>query len=624
MQRLIRFCLLLPLFTVVFTGGADAGLFDYFGTKCKKIDSEYGMSLWKQDSRKFRLADFRSGLCYGATVPQGKTYCVKMTSVQVHDIAQAIQLAKEYALARNNDNIACHPAYLSCQDNDDHILCATANNSARYEFVFDDITEVHDAKYKQGIGTAACQIHMGDDFSVGQTSGSQSIETYNDAMMCYTGGGLEKQIRNMGSDANKNPKAGHPLLEISNKIDKTLSGFGYSAEYVGWDNAAYKYGTRIDFKTAKNCDTNLVTRFQEQQINLDNSVIAWLAGYWSHNMTEELETFTCNLAPTTCKTGDMFNPHDDVLTCYANGKEVKFRFDDLSETKNTYKQGAASMMQCMSDGNVFDGKRCHGPTQQQCDELNTQVPGGTKWDDEWQACVLLSAAKATERRDLQAKVTNVGTSVVILAAVIVAEVVTAGGATAAIAVLGTTSSIASGVAVVSAGASEYFGDKQKEKAEDYMKRLKLCDNAKCATELIEEYIQEVSYYNKLTMDQIETMDVFLSDAMEKLVKYDQAKFLSLMKKIDERTTFGKYLGKDVPTVVKAQVATEALAILADLVSLKAVASPKLTKTATTMISKTNKFFQHFKTATGIADKTDIIKDMEMYYVAHKCMECISI
>ncbi|MBO7644702.1 MAG: hypothetical protein J6S57_00145 [Alphaproteobacteria bacterium] len=607
---------------------------------CNRIKSADGSKIWNTDYKKFQWAIFKK-ICKRDTYTVNN-HCIKMNDIQVQNMAQAIRMAKEYALERYKDVIACYPDYFSCFDNDDHILCATADNSAHYEFVFDDITETRDRIYKKGIGTGVCKIYNGDDAEIEKhdvratgisyftsdiyKSGTET-RSYNDYLTCYAGQQLTQKSKDRYANATKNmnvKQAGDSGLyeddlekKQSDKIKKTLEKyFGYTSKYTGLG------ATVIDFRTLESCPEHVNTQFRTQQINLDLGVIALLGGYWTrHNpMKKPIDKFKCDLAAHTCKTGSIKNPNDDILDCVANYTDgtsdyISFQFDDLSESGNNYNKGAISMMQCVSetDGS-FDGRRCQGLDRKSCDDLGAKVSGGTRWDTGLDACVLNDANKVANIKRALEVAEGMGTTVAIATVTILS-----GGTTVAVGlVLG---------GVAAAGTSQAIISYQRSLTEKYSAELVKCNAKECLQKLIEQFINQITYYgDDLTEDTMDWLDRQLADKIGIIVEKDPDLAIELMNRIEKsenRDIYEKYLTSDAPASVYAKLGADVAAVVLDILSISKIGKTgkvflKMQEKANKLPNTTKAIFKILKSKKTelVVGKIDDINDTRFLVTGH--------
>lgn len=528
---------------------------------CKSVDSVDGKQILLEDlkeNKEFNKTHLQS---FGWVCSESKGgRCIKLTDIELQSYAQAVQIAKNYALERFDKKIICASIfYTACGDRDDHILCVDSQKN-KYEFIFDDIMETRDERYKKGIGTAFCKIYMGDDSEIDKHSqveykqstfgirndATDVTHSYNDYLDCAVGQTLEaksKQQYDRNPGTPKEPNYPDDLIyEQAVKLNNKLSeNFPYTAKYKN-------YNVVLDFHTLEMCPTdNIVTRFKTQQINLDQNVTAWLGMYWARE--HSFKKFKCDLSPQTCQSGvsGVFKkPNDDILTCYADGVAVRFLFDDLSESGKRNNASASSMMQCMTTNGEFDGSHCRGLDQTQCAELGEKVPGGTQWDLNLDTCVLNSSAKLEDRNRALEVLKAVGGAVALVAV----TVVTGGTATAVFLAVATTATTS---------ISEMAKGFQYDKVQRYLSDLDKCNEKECARNLLNQYFTEISYYNKaITPDMAMGLDDILSRKLDLFDSTDQKVFEEMLNRAD-RSLYDRW--KDPANIPATQVVKDVADVL---------------------------------------------------------------
>ena len=486
---MFRFLLVLSLF--VMTVPAMAGFGD---GNCRKVLDSNGEAVRKKDIKKtpnFKNAKFYTGLCDDRKAPSGKSYCVKsFAASQVQNMGQAIQIAKDYALKKNKDIITCHNNYWTCRDNDDHILCSTANNSAHYEFVFDDITEKDDRKYKEGISFAYCRLFL-DGYLTSLFESGKGVADSNDKTACKPSG-----QNKVYTDKQK------VFAECKNMGNTMSSSFGYKTN----PDASLSV-CPIDFGTQQ-CSQlvnklGIENNFNTLQLNLDYGTISWLAAY-VQNKYGPVSKFKCDMAAHTCKTGDVLsNPNDDILTCYADGKRIDFWFDDLSESKASWNQASKDALQCIGNDGIFDGRRCHGISQETCEKLRKNG-AKTRWDSKMSSCVLVVANDVADMK----RMTEAAATVGVVTGIVAVTVVTGGTSTM---VLLTVAGAATSIG------SEVVKTQEQVEITKFTARINNCTNRGCIGEQIKWFINEGSnYMNNLTDDQIKAVDQSVAKGLTKL------------------------------------------------------------------------------------------------------------
>lgn len=288
-------------------------------------------------------------------------YCIedifKPTNVQM---LQATELAKLYAKTKNGHDIACSSDVRKSW-NDDYIACSDGKHA--YEFRFDDVYESLDNTIKESVAQAVCEMH-----------GWRYDGKY---MACYAGTGCSV-------------------------LDRDLMPFGYKTKLVNSMNQPpycqmdfASKGSDYQFKTAWDINHE---KFKYLQLESGNDLLFLLRRYVERQMKAQgvtLKTFNCNKSFQTYYTGQVTNPKDDILSCWANGQQIDFLFDDMQESVNMTANGGTAGLQCIADvGGTFDGRNCHGLTRVQCNQIKDKVTGGTEWNDELDTCVFKAAASA--------------------------------------------------------------------------------------------------------------------------------------------------------------------------------------------------------------------------------------
>ena len=392
----------------------------------------------------------------------GKEYCIKdffePTNVQV---MQAIALAKEYALVKNGHTIYCGGSYRKSW-NDDYIKCSDGTNF--YEFRFDDIYESFDNTILYSIKDAICRMYGGKlkDSSAAYCD----IDQYN-----------------------------------CSKINTSMQKFGYSAEYVNIMNGVTGCKMSFDSKSADSYELKTAfgidnKKFINLQLKSGADLHFFLKRYVERSLSDQgvkLTSFSCNNSFNTYYTDSISNLKDDILTCKVNGQQVDFLFDDMNESINITSDGGQAGLQCLaSDGGVYDGKNCHGLSKEQCNEMNSKVPGGTLWDTTLDTCILKAASDA-ETLD---KVTGIASGIGVGVGLAAITIATAGSATTVILVV-TSAGLTTTGAVIAQSAQKT----KEEEIRAFLAKSTKCNSASCAESTLKEYLEEaVQYQNNMTDD----------------------------------------------------------------------------------------------------------------------------
>lgn len=598
--KILRF--LLCVLSVILTNVSYAGISDWFASNCKQVKDLNGLSERQNDIKatpEFKNAKFYSGLCADKSVPDGKQYCVKMFhDSQVHDMAQAIHIAKDYALQQNNDIITCHSDYWSCYDTDDHILCSTSDNSAHYEFIFDDIVEKDDAKYKKGIAKAYCKMFFGEQSTLekkeernfGSLGTKMETVSANDKLVCYA------------PDNYKSDFIYDTCSELGKKMEES---FGYYS-------VPDKYSCEINFRTV-NC-SNLINNlpeidnsFKTLQLDLDNSTIMWLAGYVQSHTDNPINSFKCDLAAHTCNTGDIKNPHDDILTCYADDKRIDFIFDDLSETKERWIKASEDAKECINAEGVFDGRRCQGITQEKCTEMKSKGID-VDWDKNLKACSLKTAnTVATINR-----ITEVAATVGVATAVATATVATGGGASVVIIF----------AAGMTAAGSQTMIQIERNKTDLFISDLLACKTTQQQTErdcVRDKFIWFIdhgsNYMNNLTAAQIDAIDKAVAKKMSAIDinSKDGADLIKTFENSKDKDVFDRCTGDALQTTKcmfdVATIVLDFLPVTGATLKAPEALGALTTKIGTKMPNTAKVLFTLSKSSAKIMDKIDTANDI---------------
>jgi uncharacterized Zn-binding protein involved in type VI secretion len=191
------------------------------------------------------------------------------------------------------------------------------------------------------------------------------------------------------------------------------------------------------------------------------------------------------------------NPHDDILTCYADGKEIWIRFDDLSETKSKWIKASQDALECIDADGIFDGRRCQGIPIEACNTMKSKGVD-VDWDADLQACVLKSANTVANIK----RATEVASTVGVAAAITGATIATGGSTVVVLLSVGAT---------VAATGSQTSISVERDKVAQFTSKLLACKERDCVREQMIWFINHGSnYLNNLTSDQIDAVDKALA------------------------------------------------------------------------------------------------------------------
>lgn len=544
-----------------FTGATHAKL----PQGCVYTVTNDGIKIQAQDLKSMGLKGLPANFTYKCENKNDKGMCVPWKTVNVQSHGQAIALAKSYAKRRNNTDIICSRGYFTCNGSDQpHIVCVAKGaqyNKDYYEFIFNDIFEQSDKKWRKGVGLAQCMTFLINDFNynnvkIAKASYRDKTYSYTDAMRCNV-----PYDEKIGFQGNKDRNYDNCMA-----MDESLrDNFGFSIMYdlvyksynIDSDGCAINFGSVSSMsherKTCASMMTNSTNidndRFHTIQGQLNQQMIAWLGGYVQRHLDEPLESFNCTNAFSACSTGQLTNPTDDILKCTANNKTIWFRFDDLSETKQGQLDKTDAAMKCTNTKTgVFDGRRCRGLSKTQCTDIGKQVAGGTRWDDKLDACVL-KAANSQANKD---RAVDITLSIGIPAALIVAEVATGGGATPI---------VLAAIGTATGAASEIMTTSQRNSMQKHLSKLESCTTQQCVKNFLEDYLQTLSSYEyNMPDDVIMTLDEILSKKIQLLAAHDQQRFLAEVEKARSQDSYwdsflsnerAEWQPKDTQTVINA-------------------------------------------------------------------------
>lgn len=499
---------LLLLYVLVMPMVCNGAISDWFKENCKQITDNNGLSERMKDIKQnsdFKTAKFYTGLCAGKKSPNGKSYCVELfKDSQVHDMRQAIQIAKDYAHEVNGNTVTCHNDYWSCKDNDDHILCSTANNSAHYEFIFDDITEKSDAKYKKGIIKSYCKMFFGEDVIV---KNDDKVYEANNYLTCWENYNEWYENNVFQGRYYGNPEKCTKYAAQTERLSKLLSDiYGFRLRHNGCNNWGISFGTGrcVALEKYDGIDNTI---FKLQQVDLSSDIEVWLGQYVERVLNRPVK-FRCELSAKTCLTGESKNPRDDYLSCYIDNEPISFQFDDLSESWESYRKGSKQAMECINQDGIFDGSRCRGINQEDC--VSSKFAGApVEWNGDLQACTLKDAAYVSKLN----RGAEIATTVGVAAGITVATIATGGGTVMVL--------LAAGGAVAATG-SQASISVERDKVDTFTTELLACANRDCLRKEFQWFIDHGSnYINNLTPGQIDAIDRSIAKKLDTIKMSDK-------------------------------------------------------------------------------------------------------
>ena len=297
-------------------------------------------------------------------------------------LSQAIELSKEYALVKHNQEVVCNPKprkYLA----NDYIQCRSKTKPIFYEFKFDDTNQSTNREIYKDVLRAVGNIH-----NVPFKNSGCSLERIINTTRCADG--YETTDTELCDKINKSLKR----FGMESRVKKVSYNLNYSEEYCA---AGY---------ISNNCTA-------AQEYNLDEKMFQYI----QHPLTPDLEayvkdivfsqlnakginpsSFSCNKMPIPeyKSINGIFIQDKASLVCHIDDKCIKFTFEDLSESANYTQNAALSRLACIKQGGQTYGKTCKGLDEKQCTELNNKMKSkgltfGTHYDRKVGGCVLNGA-----------------------------------------------------------------------------------------------------------------------------------------------------------------------------------------------------------------------------------------
>ncbi|MBP5485516.1 MAG: hypothetical protein J6Y07_02305 [Alphaproteobacteria bacterium] len=303
-------------------------------------------------------------------------------------IKEAIGLAQEYALIKDNQKVVCISNKAKSKKTNT-IWCTSLDQEHFYEFKFNDIHETIDADISDSLLAAVCKIHSTEYRTSGVNPGTIVNPSYSWPSSCLT---KDKQIctninkslsrfsykSEIGSVRNDaNPSSSFSSCVISQIISETSDlRTAYGIDNTVFKDVQYVAGEETD-KQIKNY---VRQQLQKQKIPFDER------GFYCADSTNIIHGL---------------NPKE-IQTCYVNGKPIDFVFADLSESNERSRESGLSKMACVQLGGKVDQKNCRGLKEQECETLGNRLVArgekGTKYLSEKGGCVLSAAvAEYTEK-----------------------------------------------------------------------------------------------------------------------------------------------------------------------------------------------------------------------------------
>lgn len=378
---------------------------------------------------------------------------------------QALQIATEHVKRNKGWNVECSPTYRT-DWNDDYIKCGDTDPTHAFEFQFDDIKESFDDTIQENVANAICKMYAGQRLS--------------SVIGCSV------------------------LTERATPFAESINSFGYTAKCDPAKNFPGRHLCSVNFN-ARSGNTLRTTaginnkKFHNLHIQSNHDLLFLLKRYTERMIKESggtLAAFECNKSFNTYYTDEFFNPKDDILTCYVNGNPVDFLFDDMNEALDYEANSGTAGLNCIADaGGTFDGKNCHGLTREQCNELNSKLPGGTTWDTTLDTCILNDAQTASKLNQY----VNEATNSLIATGLITITILTAGSVTVIL--------VASVAGVAGTGLSMQAQRNKEAETRQFIANSSKCTQEDCALGHLKTFIEQISqYHNDLDGQLLDAID----------------------------------------------------------------------------------------------------------------------
>lgn len=427
----------------------------------------------------YPICQSTSGLPNGA-----KAVCEKKffndTEVQM---ISGIQLAKEYAKLKLNDEIICSGK----RRNDglqDYLQCRSVNNNTFYEFEFDDLTESVDYDIQEAIANAICRM----------------FDKKPNGFLC--------------------PSAADGCPQMNN----VAKVFGGSVTHMASAGCRFKFESiqsKDGLKTACNIDNFTYCRGIQVQSNL--TIQDYLKQQTATKCGVDVSQIKCDSSFKTYRGAgcavSSFAPKDDIISCYYNGQQIDYVFDDVNEAYKYVAKAGQQGMQCITSDGIFDGKNCSLIGKDLCAQLaianKIDCPDckDIRWDAEHSMCILPNAKIATNV-DKGVKIGTVaGAAILAVAATVFSGGTAAPGAWAIVATTADILLVSGAIGQITSESVMTFGV-----FEPFVKKANQCfdsGDTACVEDLL---INELNRMQSYSADLSETEARALDDIFAKLIQ----------------------------------------------------------------------------------------------------------
>ncbi len=310
-------------------------------------------------------------VCDGKKSSGGTNHCIddvfiatkKQNANQYHQDVNispytAYGFAIEYAKKQGHD------VWCSSEIKDNIVNCTTLNNKYFYSVKFNGTNNTNDSTIEKNLVKGICAL-FDSKYAIGTFR-------HQCKMNCGVGTDTRKVIQKFGLNV-------HDGYTTENHCEI------YQPTYTAKDVKTYP-----GYEYMSNTFKSVQTVLDSQLINVLKEYVK-LQGI-------DVKSFECDYSPKKYSeqmSNGMPTSLDDMLSCKINDIDVDFIFDDLFESKEYERRAGAAALQCiLSNGQYGTDRMCRGLTHAQCDEANNKVPGGTRWDEAAELCVLNRADSA--------------------------------------------------------------------------------------------------------------------------------------------------------------------------------------------------------------------------------------
>ncbi len=259
-----------------------------------------------------------------------------------------------------------HDVWCSSEVKDGTVNCTTLDNKEFYSVKFKGTNNTTDTTIEKNLVKGICAL-FDSKYAIGTFR-------HQCKMDCAPGSKAREVIQKFG-------------LNVHDGYTKDMHCEIYQPTYTAKDVKTYP-GYEYMSRTFKNV-----------QSVLDSSLVEVLKTYVQLQGIN-VQSFDCEFSPRKYS-DEMSNgipaSLDDMLRCHLNGTDVDFIFDDLFEGKEYERKAGQAALQCVLAGGSYGTDRiCSGLGKAKClsPEVQSMIPGGTRWDSKAEVCLLNRAENA--------------------------------------------------------------------------------------------------------------------------------------------------------------------------------------------------------------------------------------